>query len=240
MREMQQQPSWSYVCEHFGLDTSFQYSDAQRAEYYRLLDREPTEQDAAGENREMPETPVLPQTLSDGRIVGMVEKIAYTRGGAGNQWTTISGKKYATWWDIRKKDWKEGDVVAFKSSNAPLWHGQPEVPQASNIVKLDLALLAKRADNEADNDMATIRISRREYNALVTSLRLLERAMEKGEVVPNDGNLGDILTCSGDHQGLSTDEVCTLCDNLLDGKNVSWDAEIDAKASTTSSPTMSM
>lgn len=30
-------PSWGYVCEHFGLDESFDYSDNQREEYYRLL-----------------------------------------------------------------------------------------------------------------------------------------------------------------------------------------------------------
>lgn len=35
---------------------------------------------------------------------GFVEKIAFTTGGAGNQWTTISGVKYATYWDLRRID----------------------------------------------------------------------------------------------------------------------------------------
>ena len=30
-------PSWEYVCEHFGLDESFQYTEQQREEYYRCL-----------------------------------------------------------------------------------------------------------------------------------------------------------------------------------------------------------
>lgn len=33
-------PSWSAMCERFGLDESFQYSVAQQEEYYRLLTRE--------------------------------------------------------------------------------------------------------------------------------------------------------------------------------------------------------
>ena len=35
---------------------------------------------------------------------GIVEKIEFTSGGAGNQWTTIDGVKYATWWDLRTKE----------------------------------------------------------------------------------------------------------------------------------------
>lgn len=186
----------------------------------------------------LPEKPQLPYKLSDGRIVGKIEKIAFTQGGAGNQWTTISGEKYATWWDIRSRDWNEGDIVAFKASKAPLWYGHPPVAQASNIAKFDPALLFELAD-DADNETAVVRINRREYDALITSLRLLERNMENGEVGPNDGNLGDILTCSGDHRGLSVREVCTLCDNLLDGKNVTWDAKADKPTPSRSGPTMS-
>lgn len=40
IRKAPELPSWSYVCEHFGLDESFQYSEAQREGYFRLLSQE--------------------------------------------------------------------------------------------------------------------------------------------------------------------------------------------------------
>jgi hypothetical protein len=64
---------------------------------------------------------------------GKVEKIAFTQGGAGNQWTTINGVRYATWWDIRMTDWKVGDEVEFEAYRSPLWSGQPDVNCARNI-----------------------------------------------------------------------------------------------------------
>lgn len=36
-KQSRQRPSWRYVCEHFGLDESFQYTDKQKEEYYTLL-----------------------------------------------------------------------------------------------------------------------------------------------------------------------------------------------------------
>jgi len=36
-------PSWEFVCEHFGLDESFQYTEQQREEYYRLLEQDSSE-----------------------------------------------------------------------------------------------------------------------------------------------------------------------------------------------------
>lgn len=64
---------------------------------------------------------------------GVVEKIAFTQGGAGNQWTTISGVCYATFWDIRTKDWEVGDTVEFERRDTSLWHGQPLIPHATSI-----------------------------------------------------------------------------------------------------------
>lgn len=66
---------------------------------------------------------------------GVVQSVAYTHGGAGNQWTTIDGVKYATWWDIRTRDWKEGDLVDFDAYNGLLWHGNPTIDCATNIRK---------------------------------------------------------------------------------------------------------
>lgn len=66
---------------------------------------------------------------------GVVEKVEFTQGGAGNQWTTIGGVRYATWWDIRTKDWKVGDEVRFVETERPLWHGGAPIPQAHSIAK---------------------------------------------------------------------------------------------------------
>lgn len=67
--------------------------------------------------------------------IGKVEKIEFTEGGAGNQWTTIDGVRYATFWDIRTKAWKLGDSVVFQAFQAPLWYGRPPVNQATIIGK---------------------------------------------------------------------------------------------------------
>ncbi|WP_157763866.1 hypothetical protein [Paraburkholderia aromaticivorans] len=49
IRKAPEQPSWSCLCEHFGLDESFQYSEAQREEYFRLLSHEHATPETAGE-----------------------------------------------------------------------------------------------------------------------------------------------------------------------------------------------
>ena len=67
---------------------------------------------------------------------GTVDSVAFTQGGAGNQWTTIDGVKYATWWDFRTRDWKVGDTVSFRPYRAPLWSGQSDVDCADSIRKV--------------------------------------------------------------------------------------------------------
>ncbi|MDQ2632370.1 MAG: hypothetical protein M3Y78_01390 [Pseudomonadota bacterium] len=74
------------------------------------------------------------------RMTGIVEKIDFTIGGAGNQWTTINGVRYATYWDIRTKDWKVGDRVEFEAFNKKLWaNSVTAIPHAANIRKLAAA-----------------------------------------------------------------------------------------------------
>lgn len=70
-----------------------------------------------------------------GNLTGVVEKVDFTTGGAGNQWTTINGVRYATWWNINTKDWTCGDAVAFEAYERPLWHGQLPVLCAQRIRK---------------------------------------------------------------------------------------------------------
>ena len=69
---------------------------------------------------------------------GKIEEIAFTNGGAGNQWTTIGGTRYATWWDISRKDWKVGDMVTFQAYQTPLWYGQIPIDCARNICKAEV------------------------------------------------------------------------------------------------------
>lgn len=75
--------------------------------------------------------------LAPGQVVGVVEDVRYTQGGAGNQITTISGVQYVNFWDIRIRDWKVGDTVTFRAFNAKLWAKSAEpVLQAGRIAKV--------------------------------------------------------------------------------------------------------
>lgn len=74
-------------------------------------------------------------TNSPTQKTGIVTKIEFTSGGAGNQWTTIDQTKYATWWDIRTSDWRVGDRVTFEGYSAPLWSGAFPVACAQSIRK---------------------------------------------------------------------------------------------------------
>lgn len=69
------------------------------------------------------------------RKTGKVENFDFTFGGAGNQWTTIDGVRYATWWNALTKDWEVGDRVTFEPYRAPLWHGGPPIDCAQTIRK---------------------------------------------------------------------------------------------------------
>jgi hypothetical protein len=68
---------------------------------------------------------------------GTIQKVEFTSGGAGNQYTTIDGIVYATWWNFDTKDWKTGDVVTFYSYKRPLWSGQSSVVCAQGIKKAE-------------------------------------------------------------------------------------------------------
>lgn len=45
---------------------------------------------------------------------GRVEKIDFTWGAGGNQYTTIGGISYATFWNALDIDWKVGEIVNFE------------------------------------------------------------------------------------------------------------------------------
>lgn len=65
--------------------------------------------------------------------VGTLESVKFTQGGAGNQWTTIDGVRYATWWDIRSKNietLEPGAKVVYRPYKAALWAGDLPIDQA--------------------------------------------------------------------------------------------------------------
>lgn len=68
-------------------------------------------------------------------LTGTVEKIDFTSGGAGNQFTTIDGKRYATWWDF-KQGVRVGAVVWYQPYKGKLFHNS--VPtDCATIVGVD-------------------------------------------------------------------------------------------------------
>ena len=70
------------------------------------------------------------------QLTGIVQKVEYTHGGAGNHFTTINGIRYTTFWDIRTRDWKEGDNVQFQAVERSLWEGSAKTLHAENITKV--------------------------------------------------------------------------------------------------------
>lgn len=70
------------------------------------------------------------------RCRGRVENIDLTFGGAGNQWTTIDGYIYGTYWDYRTMDWNVGDEVEFVAFYEPLMGRYIPQLQADDIKKV--------------------------------------------------------------------------------------------------------
>ncbi|SKB50955.1 hypothetical protein [Luteibacter sp. 22Crub2.1] len=62
--------------------------------------------------------------------------------------------------------------------------------------------------------MYSIKCTSTEFNALIAGLRLLAVAMDKGEVTPEDGDIGSILSSDGD--ALDADGISEFCDELLE------------------------
>lgn len=68
---------------------------------------------------------------------GVLSEVCLTFGGPGNQWTTIGGDRYATYWNVFQKDWMVGDRVKYDAFYAPLMGGSYPVFQADNIRKIN-------------------------------------------------------------------------------------------------------
>lgn len=64
--------------------------------------------------------------------------------------------------------------------------------------------------------MSTFTLNAMETDAVVAALRLLANKVALREIEPNDGDVGDILTGSGEHAGLNAEQIHALCDQILD------------------------
>ena len=72
----------------------------------------------------------------NGIKVGKIEKLELSFGGMGNQWTTIDGRLYATWWDY-KEGWKVGDIVEHKpfQEHSPYIHSRNEIIECTKLLR---------------------------------------------------------------------------------------------------------
>lgn len=57
-------------------------------------------------------------------------------------------------------------------------------------------------------------LTQKENDAIIAALRLLASDMESKRVLPNDGDIGDILTNGGEHEGLTSEEVDKLAEDF--------------------------
>ncbi len=57
-------------------------------------------------------------------MIGKVESIKYTTGGMfGNQWTTIDGVSYMTWWDALRLPIRIGAIVEYEAEERTISRG---------------------------------------------------------------------------------------------------------------------
>lgn len=62
-------------------------------------------------------------------------------------------------------------------------------------------------------------LSKKQHDTVLAGLRLLQTTLDNRLVLPNDGNIGDILTDGGSHAGLTATEIDTLCEEINCGKD---------------------
>lgn len=55
-----------------------------------------------------------------------------------------------------------------------------------------------------------MQFSKKQFDAILAGLALLQTALRNRLVLPNDGGIGDILTNGGSHEGLTDEEVGQL------------------------------
>lgn len=106
------------------------------------------------------------------------------------------------------------NALYFNQPDAPVVHDKPSAP--TQQVLADYPDLVAKFGVVLSEQLITLpAVNTDEFNALIASLRLLSAAMSGGLVKPNDGDIGDVLTDSGTHEGLNAEQIHNLCDRIL-------------------------
>lgn len=109
------------------------------------------------------------------------------------------------------------NALYFNDTDAPEIPSKPSVPTAEVLASYP-DLIEQYADvvaaSQAARTIALPAVSKAEFDAVLAALRLLGASMECGRVRPDDGDIGEILTDSGTHAGLSAKEVDALCERI--------------------------
>lgn len=59
-----------------------------------------------------------------------------------------------------------------------------------------------------------MQLSKKQSDAILAGLRLLQASLDGGLVRPNDGDIGDILTDTGSHEGMTAAEIDSFCEEI--------------------------
>ena len=59
-----------------------------------------------------------------------------------------------------------------------------------------------------------MKLNDKQHGAILAGLRLLQTALDNRLVLPNDGDIGDILTNSGAHMAITPDEIDAFCERF--------------------------
>lgn len=63
--------------------------------------------------------------------------------------------------------------------------------------------------------MSTFTVSGPQEDAIIAGLRLLQHEMSEGRVALNDGDIGSMLTCMGEHAGLTITDIDQLLSEVF-------------------------
>ncbi|WP_439126259.1 MAG: hypothetical protein ACNJA3_28230 (plasmid) [Pseudomonas rhizophila] len=109
------------------------------------------------------------------------------------------------------------NALYFNEADAPEIPNKPSVPTAEVLASYP-DLIEQYADviaySQAERSIALPAVNKAEFDAVLAALRLLGASMMGGLVRPGDGDIGDILTDSGTHEGLTTEGVDALCERI--------------------------
>lgn len=109
------------------------------------------------------------------------------------------------------------NALYFNEQDAPEIPNKPSVPTAEVLASYP-DLIEQYADviaySQAERTIALPAVNKAEFDAVLAALRLLGASMIGGLVRPGDGDIGEILTDSGTHEGLTVDGVDALCERI--------------------------